>query len=549
MAESGVVLPAGILHAIPITITNIGNLTTSYFQQIVEINSSIYASWEAQNLQNIEFFYSNGTIIPSWLESGNSKLSQQTIYWLKINVNPPAPSALTVYMGFGSLSTNYFNGITVGEAPELTQPYGLYDNGKEVFDLYDNFKGSTLNQSVWLENLSRGSYLVNNGLNINFNGIGYVVTKKTFGVNTVFQAYVTSTGDVNNIGFFNTTQEFPGGYSGEFIREACGYTYPDQWNSSGEANGCGNNFGYFLNSEGKSGVYSVQIVSKSSSYQRYDGLLYGTTQPIDTYYPNLPLQAGFDGVYSSIGVQWARILTPPPFGSSVLINGSPQPQNIYEPGITEAKLIIHINYPSYLDINNNLVASGVTYFATNVTYGMNSIAVINPYHNPFSEEVNVVNPVQTVWVNLTNSSGVVGNYYPWVPIGPYGYLNPSEALINGSLTQITQNASGHIGPIAIDYSNPNIIYIASGNGPSYSGPLADGGIFKTVDDGINWQPVDYGLPYSRTSALFMDQQNPNILVAGMLQMGIYRTTDGGGYWYKVSDYSYVTDIFEVNGTL
>ncbi|MEM4056990.1 MAG: hypothetical protein QW578_08135, partial [Thermoplasmatales archaeon] len=288
-----------------------------------------------------------------------------------------------------------------------------------------------------------------------------------------------------------------------------------------------------------------------SSYQRYDGLLYDTRQPIDTYYPNYPLQAGFDGVSQPIQVQWARILTSPPFGSSpsVRINGSLQPQNISEPGTTIGKVIIHINYPSYIDINNNLVASGVTYFATNSTYGMINIAVINLYHNPFSEEINVSKPIQSVWVNLTNSSGVVGNYYPWIPIGPYGYLNPSEDLIDGSLTQITQKASGHIGQIAIDYSNPDIIYVASGNGPSYSGPLADGGIFKTVDDGVNWQPVDYGLPYSRTSALFMDQQNPNILVAGMLQMGIYRTTDGGGYWYKVSDFGNVTDIFEINGTL
>ncbi len=62
-------LPSGINYYIPI---NIINAQTSAFpsngQLMVEINSSAYKSYESNNLQNIEFFYQNGTIIPSWLE-------------------------------------------------------------------------------------------------------------------------------------------------------------------------------------------------------------------------------------------------------------------------------------------------------------------------------------------------------------------------------------------------------------------------------------------------------------------------------------------------
>ena len=623
-------VPSRIFHWIPINITNIQDITTLYYNQIIEFNSSRYANLESYNLQNIEFFYSNGTIIPSWLESGNSNLSWSTVYYLRITLPHPIPSVLSIYMGFGNTSENFFNGINVGEAPQLTDPYGLFDNGKYVFTFYDDFRGNSLNYSKWLIDLGNGSFFVNNGLRISFNGLGYVVSRQEFSYNSTFQTYATLTGDVDNIGFFNSSQKFSGGYSGAFVREACGNTYPDQWNISGEANGCGNKFGYFLNSEGNPGIYSVQILPNKSSYQKYDGLLYHTQEPINIDTPNYPLQCGFDGVNSPLDIQWVRVLTAPSYNSSPIVtfNGEIQSQNIYENGMggpyrvtfkenglpngtlwyidvkgqgnysstsnqikfteypgtyllsigdankayecssppqylvvnnesvyetinfaPEGKLVIRVNYPSYIDINNQLVAEEVKYFTTNITYGLYNVAVINSYCHPFSEEINFSQPVQTVWANLTNSSGVSGNFYPWVPIGPYDYLNPSEEYINGTYYQTTQFASGHIGPIAIDYANPNIIYIASGNGPSYSGPLADGGIFKTTDGGLNWEPTDYGLPYSRISALFIDQQDPEILVVGMLQMGIYQTTDGGGYWYKVSDYGNVTNIIEVNGTL
>ncbi len=45
------------------------------FQQMILVDSSAYASYEATDLKNVEFFYANGTIIQSWLESGKSQTS------------------------------------------------------------------------------------------------------------------------------------------------------------------------------------------------------------------------------------------------------------------------------------------------------------------------------------------------------------------------------------------------------------------------------------------------------------------------------------------
>ncbi|MGC8648550.1 MAG: hypothetical protein ACP5SJ_03625, partial [Candidatus Micrarchaeia archaeon] len=74
-----VVVPVNIVEYVPITITNSQSAATSNpFQQAITVNSLAYEQYESGNLQNIEFFYANGTIIPSWLESGNSNTSTST---------------------------------------------------------------------------------------------------------------------------------------------------------------------------------------------------------------------------------------------------------------------------------------------------------------------------------------------------------------------------------------------------------------------------------------------------------------------------------------
>ncbi len=211
---------------------------------------------------------------------------------------------------------------------------------------------------------------------------------------------------------------------------------------------------------------------------------------------------------------------------------------------------IKINPSSYLQINGQLYGSNVSVAHLNNTlYGNYDITAINPYYQWYDTIINLSMSDLNITINLTRNSGVTGNYYPWVPIGPYDYPNPASFPKGNTFSPIVQRASGHIGPIAINFQDPNEIFAASGTGPAYSGPLGDGGIFKTVDGGSYWQSVDYGLPYARTSSLIMDQFNTSVLIAGMDQAGIYRTIDSGGYWYKVSNFSFVTDLVYQNGTI
>ncbi len=129
--------------------------TSSPFQQMVAVDSFKYALYEAPNLQNVEFFYPNGTVIPSWLE-GNPHNPQQitnlyqdsaTTYWLQIK-QIQGNSNLVIYMGFAANGVNLFDGSVVGEAPWLTANYSQYDNGAAVFLAYFNGAAPVSNFSM-----------------------------------------------------------------------------------------------------------------------------------------------------------------------------------------------------------------------------------------------------------------------------------------------------------------------------------------------------------------------------------------------------------------
>jgi hypothetical protein len=138
-------IPQGIVYEVPIDIYNGQNTSTGdNFQQELIINSTEFAERESPNLQNIEFFYKNGTIIPSWLESGNSRNSTQTIYWLKLVNGVASGSTNIIYMGFAKENEILFNDRLTGEAPRLSPVYGEYDNGANVFVKYWNFKGASI---------------------------------------------------------------------------------------------------------------------------------------------------------------------------------------------------------------------------------------------------------------------------------------------------------------------------------------------------------------------------------------------------------------------
>ena len=99
---------------------------------------------------------------------------------------------------------------------------------------------------------------------------------------------------------------------------------------------------------------------------------------------------------------------------------------------------------------------------------------------------------------------------------------------------------GSIGAIAVAPSDPNIIYVGTGEPDIRSQHSYGIGVFKSTDAGKTWRSI--GLPETRQiGKIIVDPANPDRVYVAALghvykanpERGVYRTTDGGGHWTKV----------------
>ena len=108
-------------------------------------------------------------------------------------------------------------------------------------------------------------------------------------------------------------------------------------------------------------------------------------------------------------------------------------------------------------------------------------------------------------------------------------------------------SSQHIGGIVVDPQNPNTVYVAAYG--SLRTPGGDRGIFKTTDGGKTWKNVLFISKYTGCFEIHMDPRYSNILYAvahqrmrklftgvyGGPESGIYRSTDSGETWNKMTN--------------
>jgi photosystem II stability/assembly factor-like uncharacterized protein len=97
-----------------------------------------------------------------------------------------------------------------------------------------------------------------------------------------------------------------------------------------------------------------------------------------------------------------------------------------------------------------------------------------------------------------------------------------------------------IGAIAVAPSDPNVIYVGTGEACIRSDISYGNGVYKSTDGGKTWTNV--GLKDSRhIGAIIVDPQDPNIVFVAALghaygtntERGVFRTADGGKTWQKV----------------
>ncbi len=110
-----------------------------------------------------------------------------------------------------------------------------------------------------------------------------------------------------------------------------------------------------------------------------------------------------------------------------------------------------------------------------------------------------------------------------------------------------------IGAIAVAPSDPNIVYIGTGDVSNVGGAVNQGnGMWRSSDAGDSWQHI--GLEDSRhIGAIWVDPRNANTVVVAALghtfapnvERGVFKTTDGGKTWKKVLYKDDVTGAVDV----
>lgn len=124
-----------------------------------------------------------------------------------------------------------------------------------------------------------------------------------------------------------------------------------------------------------------------------------------------------------------------------------------------------------------------------------------------------------------------------------GVFKSSDA--GNSWQNVGLNDTHHIGKVLIHPSDPDVVYVAA-LGHFWS-PNEERGVFRTRDGGESWDRLLFVSDHTGVVDLVMDPSDPEVLLASAWQAvsgtaaeageesGIFRTTDGGESWEKVSD--------------
>ncbi|HET6655842.1 MAG TPA: hypothetical protein VFH57_06310, partial [Gammaproteobacteria bacterium] len=162
----------------------------------------------------------------------------------------------------------------------------------------------------------------------------------------------------------------------------------------------------------------------------------------------------------------------------------------------------------------------------------------------------LVGPFRAGWA--TAVTGVPGSPNVWLFGGADGGV--WKTIDNGITWQPIFDPAGgsSVGALAVAPSNPDVIYMGSGQVATRYDIAAGNGVYKTIDGGRTWHNI--GLEDTRHIArILVDPNNPDVVLVAALghvfganeQRGVFLSDDGGETWHKtlyVSDRTGAVDI-------
>ncbi len=143
--------------------------------------------------------------------------------------------------------------------------------------------------------------------------------------------------------------------------------------------------------------------------------------------------------------------------------------------------------------------------------------------------------------------GQPGTYYAGMPAGGV-WKTTNGGITWDPIFDAVKTASG-VGAVQVAPSDPNIVYVGLGD-PSTGGGHNEGdGVYKSIDAGKTWTHI--GLEFAKqVPSILVDEKDPNIVLVAVLgdaktagpNRGAYRSTDGGKTWKKTLLTDHVTGV-------
>lgn len=166
-------------------------------------------------------------------------------------------------------------------------------------------------------------------------------------------------------------------------------------------------------------------------------------------------------------------------------------------------------------------------------------------------EYRLVGPMRGGRVNRVKGlTGDPATYYFAAPAG--GLWKTTDGGVNW-LPIFDDQPVAAIGGFAVSESDPNIIYVGTGDSRPRGNVVHGNGVYKSVDAGVTWRHL--GLSDSRhIGRVVIHPDNPDVVFVSSLghlfgsneERGVFRTKDGGETWEKVLYVDSVTGAYDIS---